>query len=68
MMALRSDEAAGRAAAVCLRGTGRRTETVVAALARAAIRNGGGDDAYILPGNRAINNRPDAAVIRKAAG
>ena len=42
-------------------------EAVVAALARAAIRNGGGDEAFMLPGNRAINNRPDAAVIRKAA-
>ena len=43
-------------------------EAAVAALARLAIRNGGGDDAYMLPGNRAINNQPDAAVIRKAAG
>ena len=42
-------------------------EAVVAALARAAIRNGGGDNAYMLPGGRAINNQPDAAVIRKAA-
>ena len=42
-------------------------EAAVAALARAAIRNGGGDDAYMLPGNRAINNQADAAVIRKAA-
>ena len=42
-------------------------EAAVAALARAAIRNGGGDDAYMLPGNRAINNRPDAAIIREAA-
>ena len=42
-------------------------EAAVAALARFAIRNGGGDDAYLLPGNRAINNHQDAAVIRKAA-
>jgi hypothetical protein len=42
-------------------------ERTVAALARAAARNGAADDAYLLPGNRVIHNQPDAAVIRAAA-
>lgn len=42
-------------------------EAAVAALARAAFRNGGTDDVYVLTGGRAFDNRPDATVIRAAA-
>jgi hypothetical protein len=42
-------------------------ETAVAALARYAARSGGAEDVYLVPGNRVVNVRADAAVIRKAA-
>jgi hypothetical protein len=42
-------------------------EATIAALARFAVRDGGGADVYQLPGNRVIDSRADAAVIRTAA-
>lgn len=42
-------------------------EETVAALARAAVRQGAAPDAYQLHGQGAVDNRPDAAVIRSAA-
>jgi len=42
-------------------------EQVVAALARFAVRDGGGADVYLLPGNRVIDGRADAALIRTAS-
>jgi hypothetical protein len=66
-MALRQKQPPAAAEPCTCAGRLAELEAAVAALARAALRNGGGDDAYMLPGNRAINNQPDAAVIRAAA-
>jgi hypothetical protein len=42
-------------------------EAAVAALARFALRGGAAADVYLLPGNRVIDSRADAAVILKTA-
>lgn len=41
-------------------------EQAIAALARYAARTGGAAEVYLLPGNQRIDNRADAALIRKA--
>jgi len=42
-------------------------ETICGALARAVIFGGLAPDVHQLPGNRNVDNRADAAVIREAA-
>lgn len=42
-------------------------EAAVAALARTAVRVGHATDVCALPGNRTLDNRLDAAIIRTAA-